>query len=149
MKSMKSVKLLFMFLLVFNFSNAQKKKVAPKTNQIEAKYIGKWSNDDTAIFYIPMAHIEITKTSITYYSGEFAEYLNFKIEGDKILLFYNGMEGSLKWNSNRKEDAKPKCKTQIGYITKVNNTVQLNIQNDVCGRLPNGKHILKKHVEMQ
>jgi hypothetical protein len=149
MKTIKTMKLLFMFLLVFNFSNAQKKKVASKTNQIEVKYIGKWSNDDTLIFYNMMSHFEITKTSITYYSGEFAEYLNFKIDGDKILLFYNGMEGSLRWNSNKKEDAKPRCKTQIGYITKINNTIQLTIQNDVCGRLPNGKHILNKYVEMQ
>lgn len=115
--------------------------------KIESKYIGNWSNDNSDLFYLSMGHIEITNNSITYYSGEFAEYLNYKIETDKILLFYNGMEGSLKWNSDKKEDAKPKCKTQIGYITKEGNSLVLNIQNDVCGRLPNGKHVLGKHIE--
>ena len=132
--------------MVFNFSNAQKKKVLPKPHQIETKYIGKWSNDNKELFYISFGHVEITPNSITYYSGEFGEYLNYKIEQNKILLFYNGMEGALRWNSKKKEDAKPKCKTQIGYITKENNSIVIYIQNDVCGRLPNGKHILRKHV---
>jgi uncharacterized protein (TIGR02145 family) len=118
-----------------------------KIPSIESKYIGKWSNDNTELFYISFGHIEITNKTITYYSGEFAEYLNFKIEGDKILLFYNGIEGSLNWNSNKTEDAKPKCKTQIGYLTKEGNSIVLYIQNDVCGKLPNGKHILVKHKE--
>lgn len=145
MKTMKLTTVLIITFLSFNLCQAQKtKKVTPK---IETKYIGDWSNDNPDLFYIKMGHIEITNNTITYYSGEFAEYLNFKIEGDKILLFYNGMEGSLKWNSNKKEDAKPKCKTQIGYLTKEGDTIVLQIQNDVCGRLPNGKHILKKHVE--
>ena len=124
-------------------------KVIKKTNsdKIDTKYIGNWSNDNPDLFYISMGHIEITNKTITYNSGEFAEYLNYKIENDKILLFYNGMEGSLKWNSDKKEDAKPKCKTQIGYITKEGNSLVLNIQNDVCGRLPNGKHVLGKHIE--
>jgi hypothetical protein len=132
--------------MAFNFSNAQKKKVLPKPYQIDTKYIGKWSNDNKELFYISFGHVEITANSITYYSGEFGEYLNYKIEQNKILLFYNGMEGALRWNSNKKEDAKPKCKTQIGYVTKEKNSIVLFIQNDVCGRLPNGKHILRKHV---
>lgn len=129
--------------------NKNDTKIIENTNNsiIEKKFIGKWSNDNSELFYISFGHVEITNKTITYYSGEFAEYLNFKIEGDKILLFYNGIEGSLKWNSDKTEDAKPKCKSQIGYIVKENNTIVMYIQNDICGKLPNGKHILKKHVE--
>jgi hypothetical protein len=149
MKSMKTMKLLLMCLFVFNLSNAQKKKVAPKTNQIEAKYIGKWSNDNTDLFYYSMGHLEITKTSITYYSGEFAEYLRYIIQGDRILIYYKNMEGSLKWNSNPKEDKMLKCLKPIGIITKENDAIVLTTEDDVCGRLPDGTNILKKHIEMQ
>lgn len=62
----------------------------------------------------------------------------------KILLIFVFLAFSC---SAKKEDAKPKCKTQIGYITKEGNSLVLNIQNDVCGRLPNGKHVLGKHIE--
>lgn len=145
---MKIMKLIFGLIITFysiNLCQAQKAKTTiPK---IESKYIGNWSNDNSDLFYISMGHIEITNKTITYYSGEFGEYLNFKIEKDKILLFYNGIEGSQRWNSNKKEDAKPKCKTQIGYLTKEGNSIVLYIQNDVCGKLPNGKHILVKHKE--
>lgn len=137
---------LLMILITINFTNAQTKKTNLKTNQIGTKYIGNWSNDNSELFYISFGHVEITPNSITYYSGEFGEYLNYKIEQDKILLYYKGIEGSLKWNSNKKEDTKPKCRNQIGYITKENNSIVLYIQNDVCGRLPNGKHLLRKHV---
>jgi hypothetical protein len=143
---MKIMKLIFGLIITFysiNLCQAQKAKtIIPK---IESKYIGNWSNDNSDLFYISMGHIEITNKTITYYSGEFAEYLNFKIDGDKILLFYNGIEGAQRWNSNKKEDAKPKCKTQIGYITKEGNSIVLNIQNDVCGQLPKGKHVLMLH----
>ena len=145
MKALKLTTVLIITFLSINLCQAQKvKTVSPK---IESKYIGNWSNDNPDLFYISIWHIEITNKTITYYSGEFAEYLNFKIEGDKILLFYNGIEGAQRWNSNKKEDAKPKCKTQIGYITKEGDSIVLNIQNDVCGQLPNGKHILGKQTE--
>jgi hypothetical protein len=136
--------LLFM-LFTFSICNAQTKTNKTVKPKIDNKYIGKWSNDNTELFYISFGHVEITSNSITYYSGEFAEYLNFKIEKDKILLFYNGIEGVQRWNSNKKEDAKPKCKTQIGYLTKEGNSIVLNIQNDVCGQLPKGKHVLMPH----
>jgi formamidopyrimidine-DNA glycosylase len=145
---MKIMKLIIGLIITFysiNLCQAQKAKTV--TPKIESKYIGNWSNDNPDLSYTSRGYIEITNNSITYYSGEFAEYLNYKIENDKILLFYNGMEGSLKWNSNKKEDAKPKCKAQIGYLTKEGESIVLHIQNDVCGRLPNGKHELGKHPE--
>ena len=146
---MKTMKLLLMFLLVFNLTSAQKKKIVVKPNQIDTKYIGKWSNDNNELFYISMGHIEITKASITYYSGEFAEYLRYIIQGDRILIYYKNMEGSLKWNSNPKEDKLLKCLKPIGFITKENDAIVLTIEDDVCGRLPDGKHILKKYVVRQ
>jgi hypothetical protein len=145
---MKLLKLTAILLIsFFSITLCQAQKAKTTIPKIESKYIGNWSNDNSDLFYISMGHIEITNKTITYYSGEFAEYLNFKIEGDKILLFYNGMEGSLKWNSNKQEDAKPKCKTQIGYLTKEGDSIVLYIQNDVCGQLPNGKHVLGKHID--
>lgn len=145
---MKAIKLTTLLLFTFfsiNLCQAQKAKTT--TPKIESKYIGNWSNDNLDLFYIKMGHIEITNNTITYYSGEFAEYLNYKIDQNKILLFYNGIEGAQRWNSNPKEDAKPKCKTQIGYITKEGDSIVLNIENDVCGQLPNGKHVLGKQPE--
>ncbi len=143
------MKCLLMFLLVINLTTAQKKKTIQKTNPIDVKYIGKWSNDNTQLFYIPMGHIEITKTSITYYSGEFAEYLRYIQLDDRILIYYKNMEGSLKWNSNPKEDKMLKCLKPIGIITKENDDIILTIEDDVCGRLPNGRHILSKHVRRE
>lgn len=145
---MKKMKLLFMFLLVFNLTSAQKKKIVVKPNQIDTKYIGKWSNENLEIYNLP-AYIEITKASITYYSSQFAENLRYIIQGDRILIYYKNMEGSIKWNSNPKEDNMPKCIKPIGFMTKEDDTIVFTIEDDVCGRLPDGKHILKKYVQVE
>jgi len=133
MKIMKTMKLLLMFLLVFNLSNAQKKKAVQQSNPIDKNFIGEWQCEDESNY----GTLSISKKEIIFSGGPFAEYFKTKINGNSIELYFDYIDGTNSFNKNVKN---VKCKKLVAKCTMVNKVFLFEGFGDTCGQLPKGKY---------
>lgn len=142
MKPMKTVKLLFMFLFVFNVSNAQKKKTIQQSNPIDKNFIGKWQCEDE----YKNGTLSISKKEIIFSGGPFSEHFKTKINGNTIELYFDYIDGTNSFNNatNNGKAKNNKCKKLVAKCSMVNGVFLFEGYDDPCGQLPKGKYTFNK-----